>query len=67
MTDLTQNPGPGAKYCPWCRKDSITRTIHRTGKASDPVDNARATCGHCGEESPAGWWMTWNQAREVAA
>ncbi len=65
MTDLTHNPGPGAKYCPLCLTDSFTRRIRNEGSATDM--HSFATCGHCGEETPAADWMTWNQAREVAA
>lgn len=63
-TDLSQNPGPGAKFCPLCLKDSFTRRIRNAGSATDM--HSYATCGHCGQETDAKLWMDWNAAKEAA-
>lgn len=66
LESLLSNPGPGYVFCPICLHGAFTRDIHRTGKASDPVDNATATCRNCGRETPAKW-LTWNEALVDAA
>lgn len=56
MTGLYQNPGPGAKYCPCCKRDQFTRTVRNTGSATRMQSWAWCLYKDCGRVTPIYCW-----------
>ena len=67
---MTENPGPGATYCPRCLKDSIPGELRMVNpenhKASEfhLCDHLRQ-CPHCLQSTSTRKWLNWNDIRDM--
>lgn len=59
---MTDNPGPGVRYCPACLHGSICFSARWVGKASD--DNVEIECPKC--KAVVKKTLTWNEAKTDA-
>lgn len=60
---ITENPGPGATYCPRCHAEHYFKEVRLEGWASDFT--AKGKCRDCGEWTATRKWLNWNDIRDM--